>query len=1320
MQIDNNRFIIQKKNKQGDDVYRVLTFKKVIKMTNQVKEMSKFLFAQADILTACYWNYFSFGTLLTNYNANLIYGFFGIGENKELKIAIKESERGVNSLDASYISSYSQTLTEDFNKAEMEHVFNLINAENLKIGLVTGIPSAKHSKTDVSRPQGNQDSFNKGGEQTEQQMEEFVKSVNSEDFLFINIIQPLPATISRRVLSQLSSLQTEMEMGAEYQKSINGGFAFPLGLNWGGTDGTSDGHSIGKQDNWNINSSENTGNALGINHSLGLGFAEGDNYNLTSGLTLNTGLTEGDNINYQRGLNEGWAAQNGYNYNSTDGLNYNYSHGAGTGSTYNENVSGGYNNNISAGFNQTHGTAAGIAESYNLGFSDQRGNSLSAADGQGLSDSYNYGGSISGNRSFSSQDSYGLAENENNGYSRNINNSGSLSGGINSGDQSTTGVNILQTVNQSSNNSLGINANQTQTWGDGLSNNYGKGISYNVNNSLGDTTGYTNTFNEGAANTYSRNTTMNYAINEGQSGTVGIANSINRNVNDAFGYNSQRGYGETFNRGLGYSEQWNDNITNGVGYQKSTASGTNVGNTYNLGINDSISSGKQTSINYGASTQESASYGKNATSNYNYQKGYNLTYNKGVTDGWSYGGGGNEGYNFTRNVSYTNGANFGFSPQLGFGRNITVRDHVKKYLVGLINSYKTDIEDGLKTGNFVVTSYFIAKDDNTFTRGRQGLQNALGGDSSPIPMVIDSVPENETKSVQRKLQLFGINYEKFPIENQYRPWLRATIVNNKKLSAQIHVPRFDSGKLVICADDIPRTRVPLPEDPEISLEVGKVIIPEFARVNEKIPLRIRLDQLSNTIFAGGTGSGKSVAAMTYYKALFEKRINGKPIASGIIFDWNPFWRNFFNALPRDQIEHYTFGDDLSPYRTNLAAIPIGVKATEHFSGTAESFTLSGQLGPKTNTMMYRAFFGWATGQYLEKIEDYLEKIELDMKMIDIAKKEGKAVNVRASKGDLQKLKTKLLEVKGLNIEVVMSSVVNSEMNNENPSNENKIQFAFNIEEKLRVNSRKITLDHHYYLFEASRLYDFMEKDQREAIERILERLAIFTLDGPIKENFCYNLEDMKEIGSLLEQDKVVIFEGTAIQTQSELKQFIVYTLSSDIFAYVSNKYAKREKFNTYKALVYEEASDIIPNGDVAKSDKQVLAISMSVYDRIATQSRKFKLLMGIVVQEISHLSGKIISSCPTAFCFRTQKPEDQDIILARLGKTNTYDPHDQLYRKLIPKLPTGWGFCHKTAGNGEYGELEPILFKANFTELIDVSDDDIRNRLLREEFGMVS
>lgn len=1310
--IINNKIQISKFDAEANLKHKVIIFKKITRMTKSIKEMSGFLFAHGGILSASYKNSIDFGTMLFTKGGNMFYSFFSIAEGETEEEASNLATMNIGMLEASYKASYNQTEIENLSQDEVEHVYSLMREENIYIGMLTGIPMPKHAKSIVGQQQSRTGFNDLKKDEIGEQMEEFVKGVGSKDYCLLNIIRPCPYEYAKNLSWQISELEAEVEKESTFTQNFGASIGLPLGLNSGVSDGVSDGYNYGTNNSWGENFGGSEGASYGLSNSIGHGYSWGDSWGMSIGSSENVGWNKNEGMNWNMGVNEGWNTNQGYNYGTNEGVGFNRGVGESFGNSYNEGTSQGFSQGLSTGYSLGSSWNQGISDGYSLGWSRNDGFSIGGSEGSSINDGVSFGGSWNAGKSFNLGESSGLSLGASNGWNLGGNLSGGHNFGGNIGDNSgsTTGFQIGLNNTGSSGVNSGLSWGENYGWGESWGGNFGKNIGYNEGLNRGEGINFGGGFNEGANVGSGKNFGMNYGENIGYGANVGTNTGRNFGMGENFGYNAGKNYGENFGSNWGYGENWGKNWNEGSSYNKGSNEGWNTGSGYNLGYNQGVGYNQGEGWNYGYGTNQGQNYGKNYGGNYNVNQSYNLGFNEGTNWGKNTGGGSNQGWNFGTNHGTNQGMSYGLSPSLSWGRTYTYKNYTLIQIKELLDAYRMKIFTGLREGNFIVSTYFFTRDLETYGKGKQSLLTAIDGDVCIPTYVVDIVEGKKSKQVQ--IMNFELDFTPSSTNSLIRPLELSNILNKEDLSAITHVPRIELGGILTSADDIPPFTVKSEPKTASSIFLGYSIVPALGGVDKERRFYFEANKhvLSHTIISGTTGSGKSELARRYVAEIARKKVEDPElaklkkesewVASGIIIDWKRDWRSILNILPEGRGEFFELGGTLRPYHTNLLAVPRGVKSIEHFSGMAEGFCLANGLGSKANTQIVQKFMEYCSGSVNDKVNEYIKKIRVDLQIDSPSQGYAPSQNKPSSKVALEQWLTALEEIKEANLENAYVDEKTGER-------------IINPEEIIQKNSKKITLAHFYYIFEVERNYEKMEKDLIEAYERLTIRFKLFT-DGMLRDIFCYNYSDATEVGDLLENDKIIVLEGSGIQSQLELKKFIIYTLSNDIYAYCANKYSKGGTLSNLKFIIFEEALDIIPS-ESGTANKQVLDVPQTVYDRIWTQGRGYNLRGVAIVQYVGHLSHAIKSSSPTSFFMKTELKEDMEYIAAKLGKSHQYSQEDKGFEKFLPKMPVGWAIFSNNAKIRKWGDGEPTLICAEMVELTQLTDNDLKDMVYSEK-----
>lgn len=380
--------------------YKATRYFRLVRVSKEDQQNTKIMEVHTDIIRSAFSTKKNLIVTIANIvhpePLGLIY-CFGVQSTGSTAIeAIEECRKDFNGLLASYQGTHRTCHIVPLQKKEMDAILARLEKYNYVLN-VQGIPQTKQSSGAPSRGCMPQQVSN-----TEEQMEQFIAGLVTDDFIFMLMATPLNEDYLRKWLVKSQEEQTSHESKKQGSKSVNFSIGIPMSFNCSNGTNTGSARSL----------SSNQNHSTGISHTEGSGTNSSASHSDNTGWNNSSGTNSSHNENASVGTNSGISDGDSTNWNKNSGNSYNpsfasklftYTHTTGSsyggGTTHSTNT--GNNSSIatgdSIGTSETKGTSGGSADTISNGTSTNvsDGTNISDSTGSGLSNSYNAGKSKS-------------------------------------------------------------------------------------------------------------------------------------------------------------------------------------------------------------------------------------------------------------------------------------------------------------------------------------------------------------------------------------------------------------------------------------------------------------------------------------------------------------------------------------------------------------------------------------------------------------------------------------------------------------------------------------------------------------------------------------------------------------------------------------------------------------------------------------------------------------------------------------------------------------------------------------------------------------
>jgi hypothetical protein len=533
-----------------------------------------------------------------------------------------------------------------------------------------------------------------------------------------------------------------------------------------------------------------------------------------------------------------------------------------------------------------------------------------------------------------------------------------------------------ETVGESYASTTGQSVTNTAGGSEGFSSSSSSGQSSNVSSAAGASSSETGTATVGTSN----------GVNAGVFGTGGNAGG-----SSSQSLANQQGTSNTFTQGLGTTSSSSSGVSSDRSWSSAATSsnsetfGTNrsstVGTTQTFGRSDTLGESAGQSLARGQSVTESVttSQSQTATRGRSVTEGIANTESQSATRGSSVtntSGTGNavsssrafsDAYAVAMSRQATTASTLGAVPNVGVSFSRQTRDEAKRFLGDMLDAQMRRYGEGLKSGAFFYQMFLRTPDRETLLGASGLLKSAFWGaagatDQLPQPFhVIFDLEDDEKERLITHSQAWTSYRKREPNVELIEPFVFSTYLTPTEASAFTHPPTAESIGLLAVHDSMPVMAMPY-ERTGREIHLGHMVNGERARVTDW-SFGIDLDELTHTLIAGVTGSGKTSTLMRFLAeaSRIEKNVTSAPTlhnpvltttsrkASILGFDWMRNMRNLA-AIPElvasDRFRFYSLrSPELGEFRWNLLEIPAeGMSPMEWLNELADNFTASFNLG----------------------------------------------------------------------------------------------------------------------------------------------------------------------------------------------------------------------------------------------------------------------------------------------------------------------------------------------------------------------------------------
>lgn len=783
---------------------------------------------------------------------------------------------------------------------------------NMKyLEMLRGIPMAKKAGADVAKK--GKENIDPNSEETS---EEFAIGMAGHDFVFMTLASCVQPKVLENWLTATSKQKTTWASIMQGSTSIGAGISLPvmfagnlgssLGSSSGASSSMSQSESIsnGISENYGTSHTDSAGisEAYGTSHSTGISHTEstGTSESFGESHSMSSSVSVSDSVSNSVSLSS--SESYGESYGISNGYSQSQSH------SYSSSESSGFSQNMSEGVSSNHGVNAGESSSIsqssssgmNLGGSF--GNSTSAGTTRGDSGSVGDSSSSSANLggSFSPpvvNVSIGGAIGSGTSNGHTFSNSNNLGAGTSAG----------YSHGGSESNSAGWGAGYStgESWGEGFSSSFGEGYSYSASSSesSGESEGITKGWSEG----------MSIGQSRGMSIGQSVSHSVGRGWSEGVGTSHSQGVSSSISNGT--SESWGTSQT--TSHSKSVSDGT----SHSTGTSSSMSTGRGQSSGKSSSSSSAISTGTSAS--------------------------------------------MGVGASLSISKSYQFIDAEVATIVEMLEFNELRLKQALygKSGMFFTDVYIATETEEALQAAKAVAKSAwYNGEAQTCPLQVIQLDEETQNHLLVNFNAFSACPQK-ERDNMgvFENYTFSTLLTSQELAAYTHLLRVSDGGIYADIQNIPELAVPAGLSGPIYM--GKIVSGYKWTMDRGydtvFDYRIDNDSIMHTLFAAGSRSGKTVAALRYV-AEIANNIKRKPYNKRmrvLVMDPKTDWRALARYVEPERFRIYNMGDanSFSSFKYNPLKVPYGVDPEFHLDIVTDVFVRSYGLGVRSVMILMDAF-----------------------------------------------------------------------------------------------------------------------------------------------------------------------------------------------------------------------------------------------------------------------------------------------------------------------------------------------------------------------------
>ena len=963
----------------------------------------------------------------------------------------------------------------------------------------------------------------------------------------------------------------------------------------------------------------------------------------------------------------------------------------------------------------THSSGTSFGNSYVEGSNTSVAHGLTHTNAQGISQTM--GDAL--NKTFSTGQSSTLTD--------------SFSSGMSSTE--TQGLSVNQGINQNSTMTAGAsmaagNTNATN-WNNNLSSTYGSSVTDSQGYNYGNVNGFTNTSSTASGDSYSSSNTNNQ--NSGVQGGLPIiglggTNSTGTSDGTVSGISSTSGTSNANSN----SDSSGISASRAAGMNQNISLGETLGGSQSLALTNtqSLSNAQSVGLSQGIGSNQSYALASSSTAGQSLANGQSLSQAQGLTSSNTLGNsstnseaqslqnssgnsksfsnnqGINDSYAVALSKTQSATGSLAVAPNVGVTISRQTYDAAKDTISKILEAQMNRYNEGIKSGAFMYQLFLVAPDRHTLVGGAGLLKSAFWGSgqaNSQLPQPFHTIVdfnEDENRRLLDHARVFT-SYRKSEHRSEFiEPFLYSTFVTPSEAASFSHPPTAEGPGLLATVDSMPVMRIPSDRN-DCDIPLGYVVNGERAVVSD-IGFGINVEELTHTLIAGTTGSGKTSTLMKLLSevAKIEKEIIEPPTinnpypktkkvrASILALDWMKNMRDL-GSMPSlvasGRFKFYSLmKPELGSFKYNPLAIPCeGISTSEWLNALADNFTAAFSLGEYGRSLIAECLTELYT---INRLEPYF----ISKPVIDLLTGERIKEPVILDAIDIKDISEDLIQY-----DTYGKAYINAFTYPDLTNCVSMAHLAAVVYAKVEYAATT----------EGARIMGTAMRDRLQSLWRRMQYFApgnqyneLLSCDVSPKERTTLRVED------LINPDKGLITVVEADGLDIEARRLILGTLLLSIFRYGLHKGNGTFDHNGKGPgcfVVMEESHELFGSTDKGE-DQFTIAKRTEIFEGMFRRARASGLRLIAVAQQPSKLPDAVTANVSTVFIHKLRHSEDRDKAFSLLNWSNIMNQQVREYRYLGEM---GVGFCiARLDAKDDYTDSAPVHFRTEQSFLNPISD----------------
>ena len=995
----------------------------------------------------------------------------------------------------------------------------------------------------------------------------------------------------------------------------------------------------------------------------------------------------------------------------------------------------------------SEGASAGTTHSSGSGIGHSASEGVNTSQNTGISDTLTHGSASSRTDTSGITDTVGV----------NAGTSQSSTVGTNQSVTETQGVSQSMSVTETQGVNQSMSVTETQGVNQSMSVTETQGVNSSQSLAAGNTVGTNtsstsgNTFTEGSTNTSGSSFGTSAGTSSGSSSESGSSSNVGGGIpgvaSGGNGSSSSSGWAAGENTGMssgtsqstansssnassnsstsGASQSQSLTATNSVGTSQSIAVGQSVGTSQSVAVGQTVGTSQSVGVTTGASqsstvgTSQGTSESRAASNSV--ASGNTLSQSSARATSASEGSGTNRSTGTSEDFSSayavamgrtnTTSGSLAVAPSFGVSVSRNTFDAAKQYIGDLLETQARRYSEGIKSGAFLYQMFLVCPDRETLVGGAGLMKSAFwgagdGADQLPSPFhtIVDFEDEEERKRLlvhARALTSYRKREESIEL---IEPFRYSSYLTPTEAAAFTHPPVVEGPGLLAVHDSMPVLRIPMDRQNR-DIFLGYVVNGERGAVSG-IRFGIDLDEMTHTLVAGVTGSGKTTTLMRMIAEAvrIERTVietptaqNPTPVArtvraSILALDWMRNMRDLAAMPDLVNSGRFRFYSVLKPelgaFRWNPLEVPAeGMNASEWLNAQADNFTASFNLGEFGRSLI---------AEFLTELYSANRLVEYTLRPEVIDESTGQVMRsaVVLPRIPREQIPNSAIQVDALGREIA-NVFTHPQLSRTVGMSHLAILVAAAIERAATV--------------EGARL---MGQQMRDRLQSLWRRMSYFAPNGQYARMLGADPDLVTRtslsVTDLIDPDRGLV---TVVETDGldfEARRLILGSVMLAIYRYGLH-HGKGVFDHNGKGpgcfVVLEESHELFGE-QVSNEDSYSASTRTALYEGMFRRVRALGLRLVAVAQQPSALPDSVTANINNVFIHKVRAKEDRDKAFSLLNWAATAIGGQLREWRYLGEMPTGYCIARLDA-RVDYTESAPVQFLTEPAVLHEVSDAEL-------------